>query len=126
MRKLALKLVVFQLIFGFSSEVKSQWTLSLEYDGATCLTSLCSNLFAGNGSGIFRSTNDGTDWTRVDSGLTNLNVPTLATDGNNLFAGTGGGGIFRSSNMGETWEPINSGLTNLIIETDNFFRESLS
>ena len=39
--------------------------------------------------GVFLSTNNGTSWTAVNSGLTNTDVHALAVSGTNLFAGTG-------------------------------------
>ena len=53
-------------------------------------------VFAGTaGGGVFVSTNDGQGrWTAVNSGLPNLAITALATDGTNLFAATGAG-VFR-------------------------------
>ncbi|MEX0601758.1 MAG: regulator, partial [Bacteroidota bacterium] len=57
------------------------------------------NLFAGtDGGGVFLSTNNGTSWTQVNTGLTNTDVRSLAVSGTNLFAGTDGGGVFLSTN----------------------------
>ncbi len=53
------------------------------------------NLFAGTGRGVFHSTNNGTSWTQVNTGLTDTNVIALATSGTNLFAGTYGHGVWR-------------------------------
>jgi hypothetical protein len=59
------------------------------------------NLFAGTyRGGVFLSTNNGTSWTAVNTGLTNYHVQSLAvspdeTGGTNLFAGTYGGGVWR-------------------------------
>jgi len=70
------------------------------------------DLFAGTwGDGIFHSTNDGQSWARVDSGLTNLYVNTLALYKQNLYAGTNNG-FFLSENNGASWIEIDSGLTN--------------
>jgi hypothetical protein len=70
------------------------------------------NLFAGTyGGGVFLSTNNGTNWTAVNTGLTNTNVYALALNGTNLFAGTLGG-VFLSTNNGTSWAQVNSGLTN--------------
>ncbi len=45
------------------------------------------------------------------SGLSNLNINSLAVSGSNLFAGTGGG-AFLSTDNGATWNSVNIGLTN--------------
>jgi len=75
------------------------------------------NLFAGtDGSGVFRSTDNGTSWTAVNNGLTDLYVLAFAVssngaDGVTLFAGTnGGGGVFRSTDNGTSWTAVNNGL----------------
>ena len=85
------------------------------------------NLFAGTGQnnefyigsrgeGVYLSTNNGTSWTSINTGLTNPSVTALAvssneTGGTNLFAGTNGG-VFLSTNNGTSWTAINTGLTN--------------
>jgi hypothetical protein len=71
------------------------------------------NLFAGTeGSGVFLSTNNGTSWAAVNTGMTNTNVYSLVVNGKNLYAGTDNGGVFLSSNNGKSWTPVNSGLPN--------------
>ena len=72
------------------------------------------NLFAGCESnyspdGVFRSTDNGTNWIEVDSGLTDRSVTSLAISDENLFAGTSRG-VFLSTNYGTNWEALNSGL----------------
>ena len=44
--------------------------------------------FAGTDGGVFLSTNNGTSWTAVNTGLTDTDVYALAVSGTNLFAGT--------------------------------------
>jgi hypothetical protein len=55
-------------------------------------------VYAGiSGGGVFKSTDGGTSWTAINSGLTHLAVSTLAVDPNNptiVYAGTKGGGVF--------------------------------
>ena len=75
------------------------------------------NIFAGTGNGIFLSTNNGANWTAVDSGLTDLHVRALAISGTNLFAGTDRGGVYRSTNDGTTWAAVNSGLPKDMYDT---------
>ncbi len=50
-------------------------------------------------------------WTAVNNGLTNTDVISLNSNGNNIFAGTSGGGAFLSTNSGTSWAAVNSGLT---------------
>jgi ligand-binding sensor domain-containing protein len=69
------------------------------------------NIYAGTGSGIFRSADSGASWTAVDSGLTTSVVMSLAVSGGTILAGTDSG-IFLSANNGTIWTAIDSGLTN--------------
>lgn len=59
--------------------------------------------------GVFLSTNNGTTWDKVDSGLTKSPVSVFAVSGLNLFAGTDSG-IFLSTNDGTSWTAVNNGL----------------
>ncbi len=61
-------------------------------------------------STIYRSTNDGLDWAKSDSGTSNLYwTYDFSLQGNYVFA-VGENGILRSSDMGETWQVKNKGL----------------
>jgi hypothetical protein len=74
------------------------------------------NLFAGTDYvGVFLSTDNGTSWTEVNTGLTNTYVRAFAVSGTNLFAGTDGGGVFLSTNNGTSWTAVNTGLTNTTV-----------
>ena len=71
------------------------------------------------GSGVFRSTDGGKNWSAINTGLTNLRILTLAVNPQTptiLYAGTYGGGVFRSTDEGESWSAVNVGLTDLGIE----------
>ena len=63
--------------------------------------------------GVFRSSNNGEHWEAVNTGLTNLEIRSLAVHPHNgyLFAGTANGGLFRSTNLGNSWHPIDAGLS---------------
>ncbi len=67
--------------------------------------------------GVFLSTNNGTSWTEMDSGLVYSSanpiapaVNSLAVIGNNLFAGTDYG-VYLSTNNGAGWTSANSGMS---------------
>ena len=64
-------------------------------------------------SGLFLSTNNGTNWSAIYQGLpTNCSVLTCVVNDTNLFVGTDGCGVFLSTNNGTSWTSVNSGLTN--------------
>jgi uncharacterized protein (TIGR03437 family) len=68
-------------------------------------------LFAGTyEDGVFRSTDNGQNWTAANTGLTNLSIWALAVNGTNVFAGTEGGGVFRSTDNGQNWTAVNADL----------------
>lgn len=84
------------------------------------------DIFAGTiGSGIFRSGNDGSDWTAINSGLilNFTNVRAIAVgQGDHIFAGLTtdlcqGSGIFRSNDNGENWALLTTSLPDLCVVT---------
>ena len=66
-------------------------------------------VFAGTSEGsVYRSSNKGDKWLKVNEGLANLQITSLLTIGSNLLAGTRGKGVYISSNNGEKWRAVNS------------------
>jgi hypothetical protein len=57
-------------------------------------------------TGIFVSTNNGSSWITIDSGLTETYVLSLAVSGDTIFAGTNGNGVFLSTNNGARWSAV--------------------
>ena len=106
-------LITCGLFFLFTGSAYAQWVQPNGPYGANvnCFAVSGTHLFVGTWSGVFRSTNHGTSWTRVNSGLTHTYVLALAVSDTNIFAGTLGGGVFQSTNNGTSWTAINSGLT---------------
>ena len=87
--------------------------LSLAIDPLTPAT-----LYAGTeGAGVFRSTDRGTSWTAVNTGIPENYrvVQCLAIDPltpTTLYVGTRSVGVFRSTDSGATWTAVNTGLPN--------------
>ena len=106
------------LFIFISVELSAQWTQVLpSQNGSIFALKLKGtlNFFAGSDeSGVFRTTDNGENWTTVNSGLTDLRVHSLVVNGTSLFAGTLGG-VFLSTDNGTSWTAVNSGLTNLNI-----------
>jgi hypothetical protein len=72
------------------------------------LDNLGTNLYAGTDSGVFLSTNNGTNW--MQTGLDTVIVWAFATSDENIFAGTNGG-VFLSTNNGTSWTRVDTGWT---------------
>ncbi len=52
-------------------------------------------------------------WNKINNGLTNLSILSLATvDTNTILAGSNGGGLFKTFDKGQNWTAINSNLLN--------------
>lgn len=52
-------------------------------------------------------------WNKINNGLTNLSILSLAAvDTNTILAGSNGGGLFKTSNKGQSWTAVNSNLLN--------------
>ena len=128
-----LSLTVF-LMGALSSPLSAQWVQTNGPDGEGVLSLAASpngaggmNLFAGtSGTGLYLSTNDGTNWIQVDSGMEQnhyggTNYPVVYSIGTNpngaggatLFAGTYGNGVYLSNDNGTSWVPADSGLASL-------------
>jgi hypothetical protein len=76
------------------------------------------NIFAGaKGEGVILSTDNGSNWTKVNSGLTDLNIRAITIKENNVFAGSSIGGVFLSTNNGSSWTAINNGLSNTSVKS---------
>jgi photosystem II stability/assembly factor-like uncharacterized protein len=88
-------------------EARAQWvqtSLSKNNSPVYCFASKDSNLFTGTVYGVYHSTDTGTTWTSVNSGLMFPDyVQALLIKGNDLYAGHNGGGVSRSTNNGMTW-----------------------
>lgn len=82
------------------------------------------NIFAGTWSnGLFLSTDRGSHWSAVNSGIADTYISALAINSNNsgginlftgnganIFVGTQEGNVYLSSNNGASWSAVNTGL----------------
>ena len=111
-------LIITMLFILFLSQTSfAQWQTHGPYGGSIhSLADLGSYTFTGTSNGVFRTSDNGNNWTAANSGIERKSVGCLAVFGNNLFAGTNYNGIFMSSDFGITWTQSNTGLldTNII------------
>ena len=82
-----------------STDNGDNWTdLSIVGSVSSLVINYSDHIFAAVwGGGVFRSTDNGVNWMAINSGLSTLLVPAMATNSNGyIFAGTRGNGIFSS------------------------------
>jgi photosystem II stability/assembly factor-like uncharacterized protein len=121
--------IFFVLLVGTNCVLKAQWIpinenlsgliscLAVSPNGASG-----SNIYAGTSYGVYLSTDNGTNWTAVNDGLTNsLTYPytyvnSLFVNNSNIYAGIYGG-VFLSTNNGTSWTILNKGLTSLNVHS---------
>jgi photosystem II stability/assembly factor-like uncharacterized protein len=72
-------------------------------------------LFPDPATVVFASTDDGSTWTEMDTGLTGMHtgLTSFATNGSDIYAGTTPGGVFRTTNSGATWTSSSSGMNSM-------------
>ncbi len=91
-----------------SSDTGASWTrVANGFTNVNALGVSGSNLFAGTDSGIYLSTNNGTNWKAV---FQHVHVNALATQGSKVFAGTSANGLIVSTNNGTSWSASNGTL----------------
>ena len=116
MKKIFITLVLLS-IYGISANAQWQKTSCPSGGETLCLAVNDSNIFAGTqDSGIYRSSNYGKTWVKIDTGLKHSAISSLAIKDSIVFAGTQDSGMFMSSNYGNTWALLNNGLPT----TNNF------
>ena len=99
------------LLLFLAAEIYPQWVQTNGPKWVTAFVVSDTNIFASSTSGgVFLSTDSGTNWNEVNSGLRDWFVTDLIINDKNLFAGTFGSGVFMSTNNGFNWLEVNNGL----------------
>lgn len=104
---------LFFFILSFINISNSQWIQTGGPEGGEidCIVQKENILYAGGAGGIFISSNNGSDWHNLNSGLPNNTwVYSITFNGNDIFIGTRLKGIFKSSDEGLSWIAMNTGL----------------
>ncbi len=115
MKCLKLFLIFLIVILCFNHKLEAQWIqTSGPSNGYVYIlgTTSLDRLFAGTGGGVFRSTDNGSNWISLTNGVSDSNwVYSIATSDSNIFAGTDSG-LYLSTNYGNTWSQVGGGLIN--------------
>ena len=107
-----LTLLIFLAPF-MSNTLKAQWTQTNAYFGGNIntLKSNNSDIYAGTDQGFYKSVNNGSSWVRMNAGLGDTIIYSLAVSGNTIFAGTSTHGVYLSNDNGNSWQAANNGMT---------------
>jgi hypothetical protein len=65
---------------------------------------------------VYISTDNGSNWTQTNNGLTSISFYSLALSGTNIFAGTDNG-VYLSTNNGTNWTPVNNSLADVRVNS---------
>ena len=88
------------------------WTFSPDFPTRNALQSRL------GGSPAFKTTDGGSTWSAIGSGLNATQVQAIAIDAQNtatLYAGTQGDGVYKSVDGGTSWTAFNSGLNDRFV-----------
>jgi hypothetical protein len=122
---LTVAVVVATIALSAASGASAQWMhVGLANQNVQTLAVNGTNIFAGTlDSGVYLSTDSGTNWVALNTGLTYnfisfgtdtindaLDAHSLAMSGKSIFAGTRGPGVFRSTSSGANWVAASNGL----------------
>jgi hypothetical protein len=121
----------------FSSDLGNTWIVPdsgiTQNENVHTVLKHKSYVFAGtadlmNMNGVFRSSDNGRSWIAVNTGLPSTTVISLASNGQNIYAGTGSTGeVYCSTNDGMSWFsasnglPDSSGITFLVARDNKVF-----
>jgi Secretion system C-terminal sorting domain len=100
-----------------SADNGANWTpIGLTSEFVNCFAISGTKVFAGcEGGKVYLTSNNGGNWTLVNSGLPNNQISALAIIGSNLFAAMDSSspfwGVYYSSNNGTNWIPKNDGFS---------------
>src|SRR5262249_36756698 len=71
-------------------------------------------IYAATARGLYRTTDGGSSWSRLGTGLRDHSLLSVAVDPHSprsLYAATDTGGVFRSDDAGERWVESNTGIS---------------
>jgi len=113
------KLFLLLLALLYTAESQAQWVNMNQSFNPRCYTATGSYLYAGTPSGVYRSSNNGSNFTRVGYSTLNGTVAALGVNGSRVFAGTnssGSGGFYYTTDGDTVWtQSFLSSVDNILV-----------
>ncbi|HNR05892.1 MAG TPA: T9SS type A sorting domain-containing protein [Saprospiraceae bacterium] len=104
-------LAIFCQFISFPISGQTTWTktsLQEQYPVSNILSLGKDLMVSTMGGGIYKSINNGDNWSEIKSGLSKSVIFSLINNSKTLYAAAYGDGIYKSVNEGESWEFISS------------------
>jgi hypothetical protein len=76
-----------------------------------CVHHCRNTVTVGTTSGAFTTTNNGSSWKKISTGLPGGGAHSFAMVSGNLFAGTMGSGVYVMKSKDTVWTPVNTGIS---------------
>ena len=97
-----------------STDHGENWSYITYLDGAIIFSYYCigDTIFAGGQTKIYRSTDNGNNFTTIDLnlGFSVVNIFAINSVGSTWFAATSYDGVYKSTDFGTSWSPANTGM----------------
>ncbi len=101
---------------AYASQDGADWYPILADTPVSTLVASDTALFAGcPGVGVLRASDNTSGWTRMNDGLSRLDIREMARRNSVLLASTYGGGLFRSDDAGLHWRAVGASLDSTFI-----------
>lgn len=99
----------------FSINCSAQWQqTNLTSGNVRCINYDGTSFYAGRNNRVYKSTDNGINWSISSYGLTSNSVYSIKFIDTNIFVGADGG-VYLSTNNGTSWTIMNNGLTNTTV-----------
>ncbi len=107
------KIFLFSLLVLFSTTYFADWQKisGISFSNINCIAELNGNIYLGAESGIYKSTDGGMTFSKINNGIIGTPIKCITTLGETIFIGSRNNGVFYSPNAGNSWVSINAGLT---------------
>jgi photosystem II stability/assembly factor-like uncharacterized protein len=93
---------------GLSIKSTSWTQITPPHSGSiSSLVAIENTIYAATTGGIYRSTDQGANWTPINDGLNSKEISALTADGKTLYAAAWNGGVYCLTDNGANWTQVN-------------------
>jgi photosystem II stability/assembly factor-like uncharacterized protein len=109
---LLLSLLILHHSYAYTQDYWGPYGGPLNVDITEIKYNFSDDIFVGTKTGIYRSTDNGINWTNINNAIPYYNISCIAISPNNdIYLGTVNGSLYRSTDNGNNWITLISGPT---------------